>query len=543
MPQAGTVRGVRHLRSIVYALVLGPAVWILCGVGFYQDLTGRARDNGGIESLSGVLLLLLAGSAYAILLLSPISPAGPLVAGLALLGVGAWARISPDSYAGVWPAAITKAGFNLSTPGYGLVVLLAVPLLCTALSARRWRAFEPPEILLIGTIGRARGAAQVAGTPMASERTTVIPQQRQGPGFVPGFGQPESADTTQIVAPGRPGVTRPSSSSAAFDDDGEEKTTVMRLGRPFPEAAGPTQIVTPPAEAEPTQIVRPAAEAEPTQIVTPVAEEATEVLGADDGRTEDLAATDETTRDLVASGATPPDETTRDVTADETTRDVTADEATREVTADEATREVTADEVTREVTADETTRDVVASGAAPDPAEDETTRLSLPVVADAQATEAFGAVAADGEEKTELLTLPKAAGRTPGTTERGEQTQVIRPGTVQPPGDRTQLLTFPTPSEAPTVATPVADDSEAAPSTKAMSIVAAERPDPGEDPTTRLTTPVKPPAEATTRPGPERRAMTATNLERPADEAADDTRPLTLPVQRPPADDDAIPSR
>ena len=120
---------------------------------------------------------------------------------------------------------------------------------------------------------------------------------------------------------------------------------------------------------------------------------------------------------------------------------------------------------------------------------------------------------------------------------------MIRPGTVQPPGDRTQLLTFPTPSEAPTVATPVADDSEAAASTKAMSIVAAERPDPGEDPTTRLTMPVKPPGEATTRPGPERRAMTATNLERPADEAADDTRPLTLPAQRPPADDDAIPSR
>ena len=340
------------MRSIVYALVLGPAVWILCGVGFYQDLTGRARDNGGIESLSGVLLLVLAGSAYAILLLSPISPAGPLVAGLGFLGVGAWARISPESYAGVWPAAVTKAGFNLSTPGYGLVVLLAMPLLCTALSARRWRAFEPPEILLIGTIGRARGAAQVAGTPMASERTTVIPQQRQGPGFVPGFGPPQSADTTQIVAPGRPSVARPSSSSAALDDDGEEKTTVMRLGRPFPDAAEPTQVVRPASAAEPTQVVRPAVQAEPTQLVTPAAEEATEVLGADDSRTEDLAATDETTRDVVASGASP----------DETTRDVTADETTREVTADEVTREVTADEVTREVTADETTRDVTRRG-------------------------------------------------------------------------------------------------------------------------------------------------------------------------------------
>lgn len=171
--------GVRHLRSIMYALVLAPAVWILCGVGFDQDLTGRARDNGGIESLSGVLLLLLAGAAYAILLFAPISPAGPALAGLVFAVVGAWARIAPDSYAGIWPANVAKEGFDVSTPGYGLAVLLAVPLLCTALSARRWRAYEPPQILLIGTIGGARGAARVASTPMAAEPTSVIPQQRQ----------------------------------------------------------------------------------------------------------------------------------------------------------------------------------------------------------------------------------------------------------------------------------------------------------------------------------------------------------------------------
>jgi hypothetical protein len=170
---------------------------------------------------------------------------------------------------------------------------------------------------------------------------------------------------------------------------------------------------------------------------------------------------------------------------------------------------------------------------------DDTTR---DVLADAQVTEAFGSVTADGDEKTQLLTLPKAGGPTTGTTDRGEQTQLIRAGTVQPPGDRTQLLTFPAASEAPTVATPVAESPEAEADTTAMSIVAAERPDPGEDPTTRLTLPVKRPGEAAAGPRPDRRAMTATNLERPADEAADDTRPLTLPVQRPPADDE-IPSR
>jgi hypothetical protein len=69
--------------------------------------------------------------------------------------------------------------------------------------------------------------------------------------------------------------------------------------------------------------------------------------------------------------------------------------------------------------------------------------------------------------------------------------------------------------------------------------VAAERPDPGEDPTTRLTPPATQPGEATTRANVDRPATTVTSLERPADEAADDTRPLTLPAQRPPAEDDA----
>ncbi|MEV6490751.1 hypothetical protein AB0M20_19350, partial [Actinoplanes sp. NPDC051633] len=73
----------RHVRSILYALVLAPAVWVLCGVGFTQELTGRAQDSGGgLETLAAILLVLLAGTAYAILLFAPISPAGPASAGL-----------------------------------------------------------------------------------------------------------------------------------------------------------------------------------------------------------------------------------------------------------------------------------------------------------------------------------------------------------------------------------------------------------------------------------------------------------------------------
>jgi hypothetical protein len=482
---------VRHLRSILYALVLAPAVWILCGVGFDQDLTGRARDNGGIESLFGVLLLVLAGAAYAILLFSPISPAGPLLAGLAFLAVGAWARAAPDSYAGVWPATVADDGFDVSTPGYGLAVLLAVPLLTTALSARRWRAFEPADIVLLGPIGRAGGAA---GTPIAEERTTVIPQQRQAPRSVPDFGG-SSAEATQIVPPPRRG---------GMAGAGEEQTTVLRGGM-----AG--------AGEEQTTVLRlgpqPAAQ-EPTQLVPPAAADATSNLSAN--------------------------ESTQVVTAAEATADVAA--PTQVVTAAEATADVpaphpasTGEETTREVTADETTRKVTG---------DETTRLVLPAATDAEPTAAFAATHEDGGEKTQRLTLPKPAGRNPAATDDGERTQVIRAGTVEPPGDRTQLLAFPAPpspapaslgtSEAATVETPAAEESA---QTRGMSIVAAERPDPGDDPTTRITPLSKEPGRSSTRADPNRRAMTVTNLERPVDEAADDTRPLTLPAQRPPADE------
>ena len=440
----------RHLRSLLYALVLAPAVWILCGVGFDQDLTGRARDNGGIESLSGVLLLVLAGAAY-LILLSPISPLGPLVAGLVFLGVGAWARIAPASYAGVWPEDVASDGFNVSTPGYGLVVLLAVPLLGTALSARRWRGYEPPEILFIGTIGRARGAAAVAGTPIAAERTAVIPQQRAGSEFVPGFDGP-SADATQVIgqsqtAGAQPTVTLPGGSGTAgsVGADGDEETTVMRLG------------------PQPAQTVAPAAE-EQTQAVTSAGEEPTQAV-------------------------TPGEEATADVAAGE---DATATIPSQEPPS----------------AGEETTRDVAAGKAA--------------------------ATAPASDEKTQLLTLPGADGPAPDPTDRGERTQVIRVGTVEPPGDRTQLLSIPAPPEPVTVATPVASADE-----RTTSIVAAERPDPGEDPTTRLTPAVKQPGEATTRANADRPATTVTSLERPADEAADDTRPLKLPAQRPPAEDDA----
>ena len=665
----------RHLRSILYALVLAPAIWILCGVGFDQDLTGRARDNGGLESLSGVLLLLLAGAAYAILLFSPVSPAGPLLAGLTFLGVGAWARIAPESYAGVWPSNIAKDGFNVSTPGYGLAVLLAVPLITTALSARRWAAYEPPQILLIGTLGRARGAARVAGTPMSSERTSIIPPQGpafQGPAFqrpgFPGSGFPgpghqgsghqglghqgsghqgSSADATQVVRHPQPTVAIPArddekttvvpigrpeqktvavpierpednttvlsighaddkttaipiqqpegtaqpaagneTTTAVPVDDGDEKTTVMHLDRPTPAAS-------PPAAgggfAEPAGNSAPAADAteaigledkptedvmedKPTKDVTAV-EQPTEAMALADVPTQDVLAAeataqdsapaDETTHDAEPTGkqtedAGSTDEPTEAVTADQPTPAAAPDEPTDAIAADQPTEAIAPDEPTDAIAADQPT----AAIAADEPTAAVTVDRPAQAVASDEPTAAVSALGVDGDEKTQVLRLPlPAAGSgepageldddgptlVTGGPGQGEETQVIRLGTVDAPGDRTQVLTLPLPGEATTGSVPVGErttqETPQSETTKPMSIIGEERPDFADDPTTRLTLPPDEPGTdpgaATTRPNRDRRAMTVTNLERPADEAADDTNPMAIPAQRQSTDDDA----
>jgi hypothetical protein len=164
----------RHLRSIFYALVLAPCIWVLLAVGFTDDLSSRGRDFFAAESISGLLLLIFSGILFSILAAGPVSPAGPVLAGAAYLGVTIWAFNAPASYASLWAPEVAKEGFDLSRPGYGLAAVLAVPLLGTALSARRWARYEPPVLPIIGEIGRFRGAAKVAGTTVAAEQTTVI---------------------------------------------------------------------------------------------------------------------------------------------------------------------------------------------------------------------------------------------------------------------------------------------------------------------------------------------------------------------------------
>jgi hypothetical protein len=465
----------------LYALVLAPAVWVLVAVGLTHDLTARGRDGFAVESLTGLLLLLLGGAAYGILVFAPISPLGPVVAGLVFLVAGVWAIESPSGYAGMWPSGVVKDGFDLSRPGYGLAALLSVPLILTVLSVRRWSGFQPVVLPIIGTVGGAR----VAGAPVAALPTAVLPVTRPGADRLNGADE-RTTLIRLLGADATPDVTTVLSRPQVVPDDGDE-TTVLRMPAADRADEPATEDVAAVTAEEPTDAV--AAAEEPTDVIadeqptgqvveetpTPeVLEEApTEAvpLGNDDPI--EVVDDGEPTVAVVEEAATPDvpgagDEVTA-ATAEEPATEVidAADEKGAAVVPDEVSDEATAavevveDDVPAEesiaaadepAAAEAATDDRLHVDAVEDVDEDdvvvveETTYLLVPADDDDDRTQAIRLAAeleADGG-RTQVI---RPVGYTPGQTTRdlgtpGDRTQVIRPAR-RVPGETTQVIGLP----------------------------------------------------------------------------------------------------
>ena len=140
--------------------------------------------------------------------------------------------------------------------------------------------------------------------------------------------------------------------------------------------------------------------------------------------------------------------------------------------------------------------------------------------------------------------------RMPGLAVEDEHTQVIRPGLVPPPGERTEPLGPRRPDRTQPPAPPAAGEAgnerrragcrggggwcgagceEAAP----VSIAEAERPNFAEDPTSRIVPP------GAVRDDEAERSMTVMKMERPPDEQIGERHPhRDIPAQRRPVEDD-----
>jgi hypothetical protein len=226
----------RHLLSVLVGLVLAPLVYISAGFAAVWFTEATSTDNTDtVKALLGLGAAAIAGAFYAILLLTRLSPVGPVVVGLAYLGVGAWSVVDQDGFnSSVAGTLIGVNGVLHAAVPFG-TSLLAVPLLITVFSPRRWRHTERPEgydggIVYPPSPASAAPTYSPVGTsptftpirPYEPINDDETPTARDAPSLasLTGFQPPQY--TTN--APSFPGfIPRPTGSTGDDDDQGRPR--------------------------------------------------------------------------------------------------------------------------------------------------------------------------------------------------------------------------------------------------------------------------------------------------------------------------------
>jgi hypothetical protein len=131
----------RHLWSLLLALGLTPMIYAAAGVS-----AARLADARQLGASAGIGLgaAFVAGALYALLVMVRLSPVGPVVAGLAYVGVTIWSLLDWNGFTSLIPADLFGETGALHRPvGMG-TALLAAPLILTVFSPRRWRRSAAP---------------------------------------------------------------------------------------------------------------------------------------------------------------------------------------------------------------------------------------------------------------------------------------------------------------------------------------------------------------------------------------------------------------
>lgn len=173
----------RHLGSILLSLLLAPLIWALTGIGTTRFSEAYAGGSDRVITAAvAIAALLAAGGAYALLVLPRLAPLGPALAGLILLGATVWPLVDRASFIDTVPGTFIRVEGALRAPAAaGLGLLLAVPLLATLASPRRWRRTVGPDPATHGTVygspvdyrpAWAGGNAYQATTPLFPPATT-----------------------------------------------------------------------------------------------------------------------------------------------------------------------------------------------------------------------------------------------------------------------------------------------------------------------------------------------------------------------------------
>jgi hypothetical protein len=225
----------RHLGSIVVSLLLGPVIYVLAGIGLMKMPNGQSSLSGTHVAASsiGLAAVLGAGLLYAMLVMARLSPLGPLLVGLGYLGATGWVVANRPTFVRAMPVDVLGVRGAALAPAGALTALLAVPLLATILSARRWRrrptptAYYPPRSEP-DTAAPLYSAAPIYPTPMSPAPAPNYPAPtHQGypprTSRVPAQGAPagaesvhtDSGETSVQPASATPNYTAPARSQTA----------------------------------------------------------------------------------------------------------------------------------------------------------------------------------------------------------------------------------------------------------------------------------------------------------------------------------------
>jgi hypothetical protein len=221
----------RHVGSLLLALVLAPLAWVLTGVGLlkYNDVRVQFEDGLSVDILLGLLALLGAGALYAVLVLARLSPIGPALAGAAYLGAAVWYAVEPASFLDVFPYEVGDVDLGLPIPAAGLSAVLAVPLLATLVSPRRWRRYDRPP------------AAHAGAGPYPVPPGAPYGQPGAPYGTPPGYPAPPQGDYPGVGVPvpaGGLGMSSPVPTPPAPPGYGPPATTAFPAAG-FPPAGSP----------------------------------------------------------------------------------------------------------------------------------------------------------------------------------------------------------------------------------------------------------------------------------------------------------------
>jgi hypothetical protein len=228
----------RHLGSLVLSLLLGSIVWALTGFAAVEYARGRI-DLEGINgsTLLGVLLFIVAGALYTILVSARLSPIGPALVGLLYFGLSLWSMVDRSSFLDVVPRDLFNRDFALAVPAEGLGFLLAVPLLATVLSPRRWRRYDRP----MPAHGPGHGPAHAYGPPGGPPSTPFPGAAPPGmPPGQPGYPPQQQASPWSPAGVSSPGMPSAGSPPPGYPPSSQPGSYPPSSGQPgsYPPSSG-----------------------------------------------------------------------------------------------------------------------------------------------------------------------------------------------------------------------------------------------------------------------------------------------------------------